>query len=197
MDYGIYGTHRLMAERAGTEDMGRTTIQVSDELADELHERKGRGDSYEDVIWGLIEAVDSRESDAGATPDTSTPTPSERSDGDVRPESPTPDDVDAVRAAVEQADLPGQVHPDEAVHAVRAVLDYLDSHNGGTMREIVAAVMPGYALGYDVDAALAKVEAGERYRGAWWRRVVRPALEAHPDVEKPPKGGSRWRYRAN
>jgi predicted CopG family antitoxin len=35
-------------------DMGRTTIQVSDELADELHDRKDRGDSYEDVIWRLI-----------------------------------------------------------------------------------------------------------------------------------------------
>jgi predicted CopG family antitoxin len=39
-------------------DMGRTTIQVSDELADELHSRKDRGDSYEDVIWRLIEASD-------------------------------------------------------------------------------------------------------------------------------------------
>jgi hypothetical protein len=35
--------------------MGRTSIQVSDELADDLHERKQRGDSYEDVIWRLIE----------------------------------------------------------------------------------------------------------------------------------------------
>lgn len=39
-------------------DMGRTTIQVSDELADELHDRKDRGDSYEDVIWRLIEEAD-------------------------------------------------------------------------------------------------------------------------------------------
>jgi predicted CopG family antitoxin len=31
--------------------MGRTTIQISDELADELYERKERGESYEDVIW--------------------------------------------------------------------------------------------------------------------------------------------------
>jgi predicted CopG family antitoxin len=37
------------------DDMGRTTIQVSDELADELHDRKNRGDSYEDVIWRLID----------------------------------------------------------------------------------------------------------------------------------------------
>jgi len=37
-----------------TAPMGRTSIQVSDELADDLHERKQRGDSYEDVIWRLI-----------------------------------------------------------------------------------------------------------------------------------------------
>lgn len=41
--------------------MGRTTIQVSEELADELHSRKGRGDSYEDVIWGLIDRADEAE----------------------------------------------------------------------------------------------------------------------------------------
>ncbi|MDQ2072830.1 antitoxin VapB family protein [Haloarcula sp. H-GB4] len=41
--------------------MGRTTIQVSDELADELHDRKSRGDSYEDVIWRLIEERDGQE----------------------------------------------------------------------------------------------------------------------------------------
>ena len=35
--------------------MGKTSIQVSDELADELHSRKERGDSYEDVIWRLVE----------------------------------------------------------------------------------------------------------------------------------------------
>ena len=44
--------------------------------------------------------------------------------------------------------------------------------------------MPDHALGYDVDGALAKVEAsGERYRGAWWRKVVKPGLGALDDVE--------------
>lgn len=33
----------------------RTCIQVRSILADELHERKDRGDSYEDVIWRLID----------------------------------------------------------------------------------------------------------------------------------------------
>jgi len=38
--------------------MGRTTIQVSDDLADELHERKERGDTYEDVIRELLDRVE-------------------------------------------------------------------------------------------------------------------------------------------
>ena len=46
---------RAMDTTAEPDDMGRTSIQVSDELADELHERKDRGDSYEDVIWRLLE----------------------------------------------------------------------------------------------------------------------------------------------
>lgn len=47
-----------MTEPDALADMGRTTIQVSDELADELHSRKSRGESYEDVIWRLIEEAD-------------------------------------------------------------------------------------------------------------------------------------------
>lgn len=35
-----------------------TSIRISPELADELHDRKDRGDSYEDVIWRLIEKTD-------------------------------------------------------------------------------------------------------------------------------------------
>lgn len=38
--------------------MGSTSIRVSDKLADELYQRKTRGESYEDVIWKLIEADD-------------------------------------------------------------------------------------------------------------------------------------------
>jgi len=32
-----------------------TTIRVSEELADELHERKSRGDTYNDVVRRLLE----------------------------------------------------------------------------------------------------------------------------------------------
>ena len=35
--------------------MARTSIQATDELADELHRRKERGESYEDVIRRLMD----------------------------------------------------------------------------------------------------------------------------------------------
>jgi len=40
------------------EDVSDTSIRVSHELADELFDRKRRGESYEDVIWRLIEEAD-------------------------------------------------------------------------------------------------------------------------------------------
>ena len=39
-------------------DVSDTSIRVSDELADELYSRKNRGESYEDVIWRLIDRAD-------------------------------------------------------------------------------------------------------------------------------------------
>lgn len=42
----------------------RTSISVTPELADELYDRKQRGDSYEDVIWRLIEKADAADVDA-------------------------------------------------------------------------------------------------------------------------------------
>ena len=45
-------------------DVSDTSIRVSHELADELHSRKDRGDSYEDVIWELIEAASDGGNDA-------------------------------------------------------------------------------------------------------------------------------------
>lgn len=38
--------------------MSDTSIRVSERLADELFDRKRRGESYEDVIWRTIERAD-------------------------------------------------------------------------------------------------------------------------------------------
>lgn len=47
-------THPLYPE----DTPGVTSIQVSEELADELHSRKCRGESYTDVLWRVIEGTD-------------------------------------------------------------------------------------------------------------------------------------------
>jgi hypothetical protein len=56
---------KLMSEATEASGMSDTSIRVTHELADELHDRKDRGDSYEDVIWRLVEQADAEgESDA-------------------------------------------------------------------------------------------------------------------------------------
>jgi len=101
---------------------------------------------------------------------------------------------DAVDDALEDVDFPAGRDREACSAAVYAARDYLREHGPATKRDLVAEVMPDHPLGYDVDGALEKAEAGDRYRGAWWRRVVKPGLKALPDVEAPARGASEWRY---
>lgn len=49
-------TRRCMVAETKSSAMSEyTSIRVTTELADELYERKSRGESYEDVIWRLLE----------------------------------------------------------------------------------------------------------------------------------------------
>lgn len=50
-----------MSTETKSANMSDTSIRVTHELADELHDRKNRGDSYEDVIWRVIERADKYE----------------------------------------------------------------------------------------------------------------------------------------
>jgi len=115
----------------------------------------------------------------------------------VSPE-PTPEPRENEPAATEtdpldELEFPNGTDQSECKEAIRAARDYIQENDSATKSEIVSAVMPQYPLGYDSDAALAKIEAGDRYRGAWWRKVVKPGLEALDDVAKPPKGHAEWR----
>ena len=239
---------------------GDTSLRVSTELADELWGRKQRGDSYEDVIWRLIEKADSAEGAADQlTSDRADADASDHQDraavdphGEAQPGDPAPGDhsgdvaprdeaaerdrtfpsmevdpageaqpgpagpdpengpleaaitraqeeavaarpeapngLDMAREAVLRADqsqeephaLPGPVDPEAAAGAVQAVVKYLRDDGPASRREIVMAVMPDYPLRYDPPEEL---EEGERFRGAWWRRVVVPSLRCHPAVE--------------
>lgn len=140
-----------------------TTIQVSEALADELYARKGRGETYEDVIWRLID-------DKGES------------------ETRTRDTARAEPEAV-SIDLPSTVDAEAAREAIAAAVAYIERERGATKGELVAEVMPGHALGYEVP----DLDDG-RYRGAWWRRVIKPGLEAEARVAKPKPGQSEWRW---
>jgi len=165
-------------------DMGRTSIQVSDELADELHRRKERGDSYEDVIWTLIEQAEGGEE---AHQRRKSRPLSEPEPDPVMTESDTETGVEAALATV---DLPSGKSKEECVETVRAASDYLRTEGSASMRDFVTDIMPEHPIGYDIP----DLEPGERYRGSWWRKIVKPGLQALPDVEAPSDGQSDWTY---
>ncbi|MDL0134970.1 hypothetical protein [Halobacterium salinarum] len=137
------------------------------------------------TVWWLVDERDVSDTDR-RSPATADPAP-------VGEERDTPLESDVVDDALEKVDFPAGRELEACSAAVYAARDYLRDHGPATKREIVAEVMPEHPLGYDVDGALEKVEAGDRYRGAWWRRVVKPGLKALPDVEAPARGASEWR----
>jgi hypothetical protein len=116
-------------------------------------------------------------------------------------DEPTPDervpytlDQDEIKEHLEGVTFPSTVDRAEAIEAIQEARSYLYRHGSGTMREFVKNVMPRQPLGYDSNTALEKASAeGERYRGSWWRKVVKPGLEALPDVESPGEGGREWK----
>jgi hypothetical protein len=140
------------------------------------------------TVWWLVDERDVSDTDRRSPP-TADPAPVDE-EHDTPPEAP---ESDAVDDALEDVDFPAGREREACSAAVYAARDYLRDHGPATKREIVAEVMPEHPLGYDVDGALEKVEAGDRYRGAWWRRVVKPGLKALPDVEAPARGASEWR----
>ena len=147
----------------------------------ESKQRGGRN-----TVWWLVDERDVSDTDR-RSPATEDPAP-------VDEERDTPPESDAVDDALEDVDFPAGREREACSAAVYAARDYLREHGPATKRDLVAEVMPDHPLGYDVDGALEKVEAGDRYRGAWWRRVVKPGLKALPDVEAPARGASEWRY---
>ena len=105
---------------------------------------------------------------------TPAPTPDEAPHADA-PASSSSADVDVLDAM----DIPQGKDPEACRDALYAVRDYLEEHGPASRREIVTAVMPDHPLGYDVP----DLETGDRFRGAWWRRIIQPGLRALDDVE--------------
>jgi hypothetical protein len=160
---------------------GDTTLRIREELADELYSRKSRGESYEDVIWRLIDPAEGGKAEADRDDDREVP---------HTPDAVETPDVDDVRTQLKDVTFPSTKERDTCIAAVVAAREYLREYESASMRDFVTDVMPDHPIGYSVP----DLEPGERYRGSWWRKVVKPALTALPDVEAPPSGGSDWRY---
>ena len=146
--------------------------------------------------------------DAAGSPERAPSVEHDGSDTDTRREDVSPDPIDTGvgddrseesgsdtgSSVVTELDFPTGKDPTECEQAIEAAKEYLKRERSASMREIVRAVMPHHPIGYDVDSAVEKLEAGKRYRGAWWRRIVKPGLEASTNVEKPAPGASAWQY---
>lgn len=63
--------------------------------------------------------------------------------------------------------VPERIDADDARAAIAATLELIASNGGVQRAEIIEQIAPEHPLGYDDIGA----------RGAWWRKVIRPALE--------------------
>lgn len=127
-----------------------TTIRVSEELADELYARKTRGDSYEDVLWRLIQQVDA------ADPTDVDRAPSDQEDvDDDRDVEPTAD-IDEILSRW----TPYGESSDQRLAAGRAVLEELQEREKMTKDEILEDVYPHN-----------QVET--QSQDSWWRTTAR------------------------
>jgi len=159
--------------------MGRTSIQTSEELADELWERKNRGESYEDVIWRLIEQADASDDEPREREDSAV---TQDVDGDLR---------DRADAALDELDVPGR---DPAIErnrreAIMWAWDYLRRRGNATSSEIANATF-GYF--WDVDLGYS---ISSRYPGyGLWDNCIRDVLSELPGVDSPPEKGSEWAF---
>ena len=89
------------------------------------------------------------------------------------------DDDDLVDELTD-VEFPSSRTREECIEVVRAARDYLRDVPSASMRDFVNDVLPEHPIGYEV----VTLDEGERYRGAWWRKVVRPGLEAAPGVRR-------------
>lgn len=190
-----YQTISRVRSRFSRLDDDLAALEAHGELADELRAKVcGSGSGPENDTTDSRPASERRESAQERSVEEDDPqhVPTETDSGTDSPASEEPDEN--VAGGSDSLDWPANKNSIECLNAAAGAQNYIYNHDTATKSEIVKNVMPEYPVGYDVDAALEKLESGDRYRGAWWRRVVKPALESDEDIEKPGPGGSEWRY---
>jgi len=150
-----------------------TTIQIRVETWQALNSRKTPDDSFDDVIQDLLQSVEGSEGSQSHDTIATIEAP------ESNPESlELPDDV------------PNRIDETEARATIEAAVQFVEENNGATKRELVENVMPDHPLGYEIP----ELAEGERFRGAWYRRVVKPGLSKSEQIKKPKPSESTWRY---
>lgn len=166
-----------------------TSISVSEEMADWLHEQKGRGDTYEDVLCRLIR----EEPDEDALPAfvLGEATPEQGRDAVPEPATPTPDapaDADLDRLVDDVVDagvLPGSgAKLQRRRDALHVAVDFLREQGTATPADFKESVYPDHSADYGNG-------------NSWWKNCIYKGLSAVAEqsdaVEKADYSGE-WRY---
>lgn len=132
------------------DSMGKTTIQLDDETADRLYERKARGESYDDVVRRLLGETNGNGADSPGV--------------DMKPATERSDD-----GIVVPEDVPNHIDHADARAAIQAAVELVSSGGGVQRSEIAKTIGETHSLGYD--------NFGRK--GSWWRKVIKPGLEAN------------------
>lgn len=175
-----------------------TTISVSEELADDLYARKRRGESYEDVIYRLIEKADKCEEleEHAAEPDSPTDTvdvdtdaESEKAPAVDTPQSEKTELDRLINEIVDDDVLPGSGNKlEKRREALRATVEYLREHRTAEPKDFKTDVYPDHPAEYI---------AGEDPSNSWWKNCIykglRALAERSTEIQKPDQTGE-WRY---
>lgn len=183
--------------------MSQTTISISEDVADRLYDRKGRGESYNDVVLELLEAVEQLEADGSAegvspgdmdtgAPETMEPPHdgSDRSAGAQEPESELSlaETIDAVVDDV----LPGSgAKLEDRRVGFHAVVEYLHERGEAAPKDFQTDVYPEHT-GHYTD--------GDDPAQSWWKNCMYKGLaelaERTEIVEKADTSG-QWSWQGD
>jgi len=155
--------------------MGDSSIRASEDLLDELHELKQRGDTYEDVIWRLIEESRNHNQSQPAEPYEA---PREPAPGPTEPEPRQELDLEDTTI-----DVPGSGDLEERRKDTIIEMAQLLRDRGTAEKDDFLEVVPDDALGYDS-------------KDSFWSNCVKgqDSLKAIPGVQKPPRGRTEWKW---
>ncbi|MFA9428541.1 hypothetical protein [Natronorubrum sp. A-ect3] len=144
-----------------------TSIRVSEKLADELYNRKGRGTSYEDCIWKLLEKADAYDE---LQEQEQPPEPRERVSEDVddgvteADESVDETTSHPLKDVLETIDVPGSGTKATARReAVRAAMDHIREHGAAQPNDLREHVYPDHPAKYET-------------ANSWWKNCVYKGL---------------------